>query len=402
MIISEEDQDLLSSQNEEIFEEDEFYDESDDSEESPKPKKKRDSNRFSYTDKVHLTLSAGRGGNGRVAWTRTRYFPKGGPSGGNGGKGGSIIIEVSKDLLSLDHFRNTRIIKALNGDDGGTCQCNGKNGQNRVIKVPQGTLIKDLNTGEIIKDLVEDGEIFEFCKGGKGGFGNEHFKSPTNRTPRNATPGKPGDSIEVEFELKLIADIGFVGLPNAGKSTLLNALTATQVKIGDYPFTTLKPNLSYIEFDDYSRVYLADIPGIIKDAHVGRGLGLEFLKHIERTKVLIFVIDLSKHHEDDPLSDLNLLRKELELHNESLLEKPFLVALNKSDLPESKENLERFLEVYPFSKDTIFPISALEKENLDNFVKAMRNLSNKPKERDATISFDYLKKLQESFSSESL
>jgi GTP-binding protein len=397
MIISEEDQDLLSSQNEEYFEEVDFSDESDFfEEEESEPRKKKQSNRLSYTDKVNLVLSAGRGGNGRVAWTRTRYFPKGGPSGGNGGKGGSIIIEVSKDLLSLDHFRNTRIIKAENGADGGTCQCNGKNGQNRIIKVPQGTLLKDLKTGEIIRDLVTDGEVIEICKGGKGGYGNEHFKSPTNRTPRNATPGKPGESLEVELELKLIADVGFVGLPNAGKSTLLNALTATEVKIGDYPFTTLKPNLSYLQFDDYSRIYLADIPGIIKDAHVGRGLGLEFLKHIERTKVLIFVIDLAKYHEVDPLHDLNLLRTELELHNPELLEKPFLVALNKSDLPESKENLEKFMEMYPFAKETIYPISALEKNNLGAFVQAMRNLANKPKERDATISFDYLKKLQES------
>lgn len=394
MIITEDDQEEICSQSNDCYDSD--FDESVfDDEEEDLPKKKRLSNRHDYLDKIILTLSAGRGGNGKVAWIRTRFRPKGGPSGGNGGKGGSVIIQVSKDLLSLDHFRNTRIIKAENGGDGGTCQCQGKKGLDRIIKVPCGTLVKNLETGEIIKDLIQDGEMFEICAGGKGGLGNEHFKTPTNRTPTHATPGKPGDLLEVELELKLIADVGFVGLPNAGKSTLLNALTATQVKIGDYPFTTLKPNLSYLEFDDYSRIYLADIPGIIKDAHVGRGLGLEFLKHIERTKVLIFVIDLAKEHESDPLHDLNLLRTELELHNPALLEKPFLVALNKADLPESEEHLKQFIKNYPFDKETLFPISALQKQNLDPFVSAMRKAALAPKKQHATISFEYLKTLQQ-------
>ncbi len=393
MIITEEDQEEICSQSDDCYDSD--CDESlFDEEEEDFPKKKRPSNRHDYLDKIILTLSAGRGGNGRVAWIRTRFRPKGGPSGGNGGKGGSIIIQVSKDLLSLDHFRNTRIIKADNGGDGGTCHCQGKKGLDKVIKVPCGTLVKNLETGEIIKDLIQDGEIFEICTGGKGGLGNDYFKTPTNRTPRNATPGKPGDLLKVELELKLIADVGFVGLPNAGKSTLLNALTATEVKIGDYPFTTLKPNLSYLQFDDYSRIFLADIPGIIKDAHVGRGLGLEFLKHIERTKVLIFVIDLAKEHENDPLHDLNLLRRELELHNPTLLEKPFLVALNKADLPESEEHLKQFIKHYPFEKSTFFPISALQKQNLEPFVKAMRELAAAPKKQNAMISFEYLKTLQ--------
>ena len=318
-----------------------------------------------FTDKVILTLSAGRGGNGKVAWTRTRFLPKGGPCGGNAGKGGSITLEVSKDLYSLDGFRNTRIIKAENGGDGGTNNCQGKKGADLTILVPCGTLVTDTETGELIRDLVTDKEKFEICIGGKGGLGNHHFKSPTNRTPRIATPGKPGTLLQVEFELKLIADIGFVGLPNAGKSTLLNALTATQVKIGDYPFTTLKPNLSFIEFDDYSRIYLADIPGIIKDAHVGRGLGLEFLKHIERTKALIFIVDLSK---ETALEDFHLLQNELFSHNPDLLKKPYLIALNKSDLPESQDNLHLFKD-HPS-----FLISALHKQNLSPFIAALRSL----------------------------
>ena len=313
-----------------------------------------------FTDTVSLTIMAGRGGNGRVSWTRTRLIPKGGPSGGNGGRGGSVYLRVTNDLHSLDHFRNTRIIKGENGGDGGTNQCQGKKGADKTILIPCGTLVRNRATGELIRDCTENNDILELCKGGKGGLGNEHFKSPTNRTPRTATPGKPGETLDIELELKLIADIGFVGLPNAGKSTLLNALTATQVKIGDYPFTTLKPNLSYLEFDDYTRLYLADIPGIIKNAHTGRGLGLAFLKHIERTKILVFVIDLSR---ETALEDLALLRAELAAHDPALLDKPYLIALNKCDLTEERLSLPN-----------AFHISAKTNQHLEPFIQALRDL----------------------------
>lgn len=327
-----------------------------------------------FTDQVKLTLRAGRGGNGVVAWIRAKYIPKGGPCGGNGGKGGDITIVTSKDLHSLDHFRNTNHIIADNGADGGARK-HGRGAPNRIIKVPCGTLVKSCSTNEILRDLTKEGEIFEICKGGIGGLGNNHFKTPTNRAPRECTSGRAGQEIEVELELKLIADVGFVGLPNAGKSTLLSAITPNQVKIGDYPFTTLKPNLSYIEFPDYSRIYLADIPGIIKDAHLGRGLGIEFLKHIERSSVLVFIIDIAAQDGHDPIEDFNLLKHELASHNKSLLDKPFIIALNKADLPESEANIKAFKKAFPKLKDKLFPISAAYEEGLYPLIEQMRLLA---------------------------
>ena len=324
-----------------------------------------------FTDRVTIKLQAGRGGNGVIAWTRAKFIPKGGPCGGNGGKGGSIFIQTTNDLFSLDHFRNTHLIKAGNGGDGGANCRTGRNGADKTVRVPCGTLVKDVNTGELIADLIENNETLELCIGGKGGLGNDRFKSPTNRTPRKCTPGREGGAIEVELELKLIADIGFVGLPNAGKSTLLSALTPNQVKIGDYPFTTLKPNLSYVEFDDYSRIYLADIPGIIKDAHAGRGLGLEFLRHIERSHVLVYVVDASSTPEDD----LALLEGELEAYDPALLERPSIVCLNKCDVVEDEQIIKDFCEKFSSETRKVHAISALEKTHLPSLLESMRELA---------------------------
>lgn len=327
-----------------------------------------------FTDQVKLTLKAGRGGNGVVAWVRAKYIPKGGPCGGNGGKGGDIKIVTSKDLHSLDHFRHTNLVAADNGEDG-KARKQGKGGQTKIIKVPCGTLVKCCQTNRVLKDLTKDGEVFEICKGGVGGLGNDHFKSPTNRAPTEWTPGKFGQIAEVELELKLIADVGFVGLPNAGKSTLMSAITPNKVKIGNYPFTTLKPNLSYIEFPDYSRIYLADIPGIIKDAHLGRGLGVEFLKHIERSSVLVFIIDMAAVDGRDPIDDFKLLQHELASHNKSLLEKPFIIAMNKADLPEAEAHIKAFKKAFPKLKNALFPISAANQEGLAPLIEEMRRLA---------------------------
>lgn len=328
-----------------------------------------------FTDQVKLLACAGKGGNGVIAWTRAKYLPKGGPCGGDGGKGGSVIFETSKDLFSLDHLRNTKILRAKNGGDGSSDKRKGRDGKDLVIKIPCGTLLKDAVTGEILHDFTENGEKLVLVKGGKGGFGNDRFKTPTNRAPRKCTPGRAGEETEIELELKLIADVGFVGMPNAGKSTLLSTLTAHPVKIGRYAFTTLAPNLSYLEFDDYSRIYLADIPGIIRDAHKNRGLGLSFLRHIERSEVLVFVIDAAAEDARDPFEDFAILRKELEKHDATLLEKPFLVCLNKADLPESADLMEDFEKKYPFDKSSLFKISAKEDTGLKSFVSALREIA---------------------------
>ncbi len=321
-----------------------------------------------FTDRVIIKFKAGRGGNGVIAWTRGKFIPKGGPCGGNGGKGGSIYIETTNDLFSLDQFRNTHLIKADNGAEGGANCRTGRSGPDKTIRVPCGTLVKNAKTGELIADLVENKASFELCRGGKGGLGNDRFKTPTNRTPRKCTPGHEGTQVDIELELKLIADIGFVGLPNAGKSTLLSAITPNKVKIGDYPFTTLKPNLSYIEFDDYSRIFLADIPGIIKDAHEGRGLGLEFLRHIERSEVLVYVIDVSASPDDDYL----LLQNELREYDPSLLERPSIICLNKSDLLEDDHIIEEFKERHSKENTKIHAISAREKSSLPDLIESMR------------------------------
>lgn len=324
-----------------------------------------------FTDSVKLKLSAGNGGTGIVAWRREKYLPKGGPYGGNGGRGGSIIIKSDPQIHSLDSLRNRRLISAENGRPGAPNNRQGRSGKDLILKVPCGTLIRDSKTGTLIYDLIEPGEEFPLCAGGQGGHGNTFFKTPTNRAPNKCTPGKGGEVKSVELELKLIADIGFMGFPNAGKSTLLSKLAAIEVKTGAYPFTTLKPNLSFIEFDDFSRIYIADIPGIIPDAHEDRGLGLSFLRHVERSSTLIYVIDISGEEGRDPYQDFLTLRAEAEAYSPEILKKPFLVALNKVD-KGTETHLEAFKEAYPFPKETLFEISALKEEGLSPFTEKMR------------------------------
>ena len=325
-----------------------------------------------FTDKVKLSLTAGRGGNGVIAWRREKYIPKGGPCGGDGGKGGSIYLEADTQTVSLENHRNRRIIKAQNGQPGGYNLCTGKGGEDIVLKIPPGTLVKNAETGEIIFDFVEKERKELICKGGKGGKGNNHFKTPTNQAPYICTEGTDGETVELELELKLIADVGLVGMPNAGKSSLMTCMTHLEVKIGAYPFTTLFPNLSYIHFTEDDRILVADIPGIIEGAHEDRGLGFEFLRHIERSAVLIYVIDTSGQEERDPLDDFRVLQAELQAYNPALLEKQSLVVLNKMDIEESSLNLPRFQEAFPTVQ--FFPVSALNNEGIQPLTQAIHAL----------------------------
>lgn len=324
-----------------------------------------------FIDRVTIDLVAGKGGNGIVAWRREKYIPKGGPSGGNGGRGGSIILETDPHSFSLENFRHKRVLKAENGGIGGPNNQQGRNGKDLILKVPCGTLIKDAETGEILHDFTEEGETLTICKGGKGGRGNDSFKTPTNRAPNICTPGKEGESIRIELELKLIADVGLVGFPNAGKSTLISALTHVRVKIAPYPFTTLQPNLGYIQCEDYSRIFIADIPGIIEGAHRNRGLGFEFLRHIERTKLLIFILDASGIDGRNPIDDFQVLQNELETYNKEMLGRPFLVVLNKIDTEEAQENIVQFKKTYRFKPKTLYEISALNGEGIPQLCKAI-------------------------------
>ncbi len=326
-----------------------------------------------FVDTVTLSLSAGKGGNGVVAWRREKYIPKGGPAGGDGGNGGSIYLQVDSQSHSLENYRNRRILKAQHGACGGSNNCKGKNGADLILKIPVGTLIKDSKTGELLYDFTQEGQSWKICAGGRGGKGNSRFKTATHQAPFVCTEGTPGEEIEIELELKLIADIGFVGMPNAGKSTLISELAHIQVKIAPYPFTTLRPNLGIVEFDDFSRILIADIPGIIENAHENRGLGFAFLRHIERTSALVYLIELAPHQERDPFEEFLMLRRELEAYQPAMLQKPFLVALNKIDQEGVLEMAAAFRARYPYDPATLFEISALEGTHLDALREAMRS-----------------------------
>ncbi len=319
-----------------------------------------------FTDRVTLELCAGKGGNGVISWRREKFIPKGGPWGGDGGNGGSIILESDPQVYSLEAYRNRRQLRAQNGQQGATNNRKGKNGQNLLLKIPCGTLVKNAETGEVLYDVTEPHTKIEICLGGVGGKGNSRFKTPTNRAPNICTPGKPGQTIEVELELKLIADVGLVGFPNAGKSTLLTQATNVPVKIAPYPFTTLRPNLGYVMTREGGRILIADIPGIIAGAHQNRGLGLEFLRHIERTRLLLFVLDASNFEGRDPVEDYSVLRREIALYNPELLEKPSAVLLNKVDVEGANECVANFREMHP-TVDT-FEVSALTGQGVDAIV----------------------------------
>jgi GTP-binding protein len=322
-----------------------------------------------FIDRVVIQFEAGKGGNGVVAWRREKFIPKGGPSGGNGGKGGSIILQADTQIPSLDWFRHRRQIKADNGADGGGNCRQGRNGQDLILKVPCGTLVKNAQNGEVLHDFTQDGEEWVLCKGGRGGRGNDSFKTPTNRAPNSFTLGKNGEASHVELELKLIADVGLVGFPNAGKSTLISTMAGLRVKVAAYPFTTLQPNLGFIELQNYKRIFIADIPGIIEGASNNRGLGLEFLRHIERTKLLIFILDASGIDGRNPLDDFRVLRDEIGAYNPELLERPYLVVLNKIDTEESEEHIQEFCKVHSFPAGTLFKISAAYGEGLQELVQ---------------------------------
>lgn len=327
-----------------------------------------------FTDRVTLDLSAGKGGNGVVAWRREKYIPKGGPTGGNGGRGGSVIIEADEQIPSLDWYRNRRILKAEDGRPGGSSNLQGRRGRDLILQVPCGTLLKDVETGEVIADFTIPKQRVVLCNGGKGGLGNDFFKSPTNRAPNKCTPGKPGESRAVELELKIIADIGLVGYPNAGKSTLFTALANVSVKAAAYPFTTLKPNLGFVEYEDRSRIYVADIPGIIEGAHDNRGLGFEFLRHIERTKLLLILLDASGIDGRTPFDDLQVLQSELKSYNPELLERRSLILLNKCDTDESVAHLEDFYARYSGDKSLIYEISAAGRQGTEPLKQIIRKM----------------------------
>lgn len=311
-----------------------------------------------FIDRAKIHIKAGDGGNGKVSFHREKYIAAGGPDGGDGGKGGDVILVVDEGLRTLIDFKYKRKYAAEPGENGGSANCSGKSGKELVIKVPPGTIIRDQNTGHILADMTKIGQRVVIAKGGKGGAGNQHFATSTRQVPSFARAGDMGKEYHVELELKLIADVGLVGFPNAGKSTILSMVSAANPKIADYPFTTLEPNLGVVSLDQGSSFVLADIPGLIEGAHEGVGLGHNFLRHVERTRLLLHVVDIAAVDGRDPLGDFETINAELRQYNPKLAERPQVVAANKVDLPDGRENLEKFTKSVEAKGYKVFPISA--------------------------------------------
>jgi GTP-binding protein len=317
-----------------------------------------------FVDEVRIKVKAGDGGRGCVSFRREKFVPRGGPNGGDGGAGGDIVVEADGQLTTLLDLSYQKQYRAGRGEHGKGKEQYGKRGEDRIIKVPVGTFIRDANTGAILGDLTETGQRAIVAAGGKGGLGNAHFVSSTNRSPRNATPGSPGEEKELQLELKLLADVGIIGLPNAGKSTLIAALTSARPHIADYPFTTLVPNLGIVTTGEETRYVIADIPGLIEGAHRGQGLGHKFLRHISRTILLIHVIDAARITSDDPLAHWTVINRELEMFDPALLEKPQILAANKIDLPEAREKVAALKTVAGARNIAFCSVSALSGEGL--------------------------------------
>jgi GTP-binding protein len=325
-----------------------------------------------FIDEATITVQSGDGGKGCVSFRREKYVPRGGPDGGDGGKGGDIILKSSSHRRTLYPFRFKRQFKAKNGAHGQGKQKTGRNGKDLIIEIPPGTLVKNADGDQVIKDFIETGESHIIAKGGRGGLGNYRFKTSTNRTPRFAQPGEPGQILELKLELKLLADVGIIGLPNAGKSTLISAVSSASPKIGDYPFTTVTPTLGVVETDWGEPFVVADIPGLISGAHKGAGLGTRFLRHIERTRILVHLIDASSIDLENPLESYKAVNQELVLHNPNLAKKPQILVLNKMDLPDTKRAAEVFQSA--MDDEQIILISALEKRGLKKLIPQILTL----------------------------
>lgn len=322
-----------------------------------------------FIDEAKIYVKAGDGGRGCVSFRREKYIPRGGPDGGDGGKGGDVAIVADNSLSSLLDFKYKKSYVAERGEHGQGSNCTGKNGKDIKIRVPVGTVIKDAETNEIIEDLTRDCQEIIIAKGGRGGKGNAFFVSSTYQAPKFAQPGEKGEDRWLHLELKLLADVGIIGFPNAGKSTLISHISAAKPKIADYPFTTLKPHLGVVKFGELNNFVVADIPGLIEGAHTGKGLGIKFLKHIERTSLFIHLIDISPQTGRDPISDFEIINIELKAFNPDMAKRPQVAVLNKVDITEAREQLPKLLKFFKAAGLAVFSISAATGEGLDGLVK---------------------------------
>jgi GTPase len=332
-----------------------------------------------FVDQVKIYVKGGDGGDGMVAFRREKYVPNGGPAGGDGGNGANVIFQVEEGLRTLMDFRYQRHFKAPRGEHGMSKNQHGKNAKDMIVKVPPGTIVTDAKTGAVIADLVEHGQQAVIAKGGRGGRGNSRFATPNNPAPELSEKGEPGQEKDILMELKLLADVGLVGFPSVGKSTLLSVVSAARPKIAEYHFTTIVPNLGMVETEDGRSFVLADLPGLIEGAHSGVGLGHQFLRHIERTRVIVHVIDMAATEGRDPFEDYLTINNELKEYNLRLTERPQVIVANKMDMPDAEENLKAFKEKLE-GDHPIFPISAVTRDGLRELVFAVADLVEKTPE----------------------
>ncbi|HDG5437499.1 TPA: GTPase ObgE [Staphylococcus aureus] len=337
-----------------------------------------------FVDQVKISLKAGDGGNGITAYRREKYVPFGGPAGGDGGKGASVVFEVDEGLRTLLDFRYQRHFKASKGENGQSSNMHGKNAEDLVLKVPPGTIIKNVETDEVLADLVEDDQRAVVAKGGRGGRGNSRFATPRNPAPDFSEKGEPGEELDVSLELKLLADVGLVGFPSVGKSTLLSIVSKAKPKIGAYHFTTIKPNLGVVSTPDQRSFVMADLPGLIEGASDGVGLGHQFLRHVERTKVIVHMIDMSGSEGREPIEDYKVINQELAAYEQRLEDRPQIVVANKMDLPESQDNLNLFKE--EIGEDVpVIPVSTITRDNIDQLLYAIADKLEEYKDVDFTV-----------------
>ncbi len=343
-----------------------------------------------FHDRAKITISSGRGGDGCVSFRREKYVANGGPDGGDGGKGGDIVFKADRGKNTLTDYRYKRIFRADNGENGKKKRCHGKNGKDLILKVPEGTVIKDAVSGKVIADLSGDTKEVTVLRGGRGGNGNQHYATSTMQAPKYAQPGQDGVEAEVSLELKVIADVGLVGFPNAGKSTLINRVSNARPEIASYPFTTIHPFLGVVDIEDGGFV-MADIPGLIEGASEGVGLGHHFLRHIERCRVLIHLVDAAGTEGRDPVSDIYAINKELSQYGEGLMEKPRIIAANKTDaiVPGEDDPVQRIRDEFESDNIRVMPISAATGEGVKELLYAVKEILEKTETEVITFESEY-------------
>ena len=344
-----------------------------------------------FADRAKIYVRSGKGGDGHVSFRREKYVPAGGPDGGDGGKGGDVIFVVDEGLNTLTDFRHVGKYKAKDGEEGGKKNCRGRDGEDIIIKVPEGTVIKEFHSGKVITDMSGDNKRVILLKGGKGGNGNQHYATSTMQAPKYAQPGQPAQELELQLELKVIADVGLVGFPNVGKSTLLSRVSNARPKIANYHFTTLNPNLGVVDLDDAKGFVIADIPGLIEGASEGVGLGHEFLRHIERTKVIIHIVDAAGTEGRDPIEDIYAINKELENYSAGMTEKPQVIAANKTDAIYDLEDspVEKIRTEFEPKGIKVFPISAVSGQGLKELLYEVRHMLDGLDEKPTVFAQEY-------------